>query len=83
MLITDRGYESMKSLELYISKGQKVITSVKTGEGDVMRKIKSIDLISGIPAGMDFSPKDNIFYRQYEIEYSIKGNGDNVIEADR
>ena len=28
VLITDRGYESMKNLELYISKGQKVITSV-------------------------------------------------------
>ena len=29
ILITDRGYESMKNLEVYIAKGQKVITSVK------------------------------------------------------
>ena len=29
ILITDRVYESMKNLEMYIAKGQKIITSVK------------------------------------------------------
>ena len=42
VLITDRGYESMKNPELYISKGQKVITSVKASGGDVLEKIKAI-----------------------------------------
>ena len=42
VLITDRGYESMKNLELYISKGQKVITSVKVSGGDVLEKICDI-----------------------------------------
>ena len=83
ILITDRGYESLKNLELYISKRQKVITSVKVGQGDVLKKIKEIDLSSGIPEGMSYDPKSELFYSQYDCKYSVKGNGDNVIEADR
>lgn len=83
ILITDRGYESLKNLELYISKRQKVITSVKVGQGDVLKKIKEIDLSSGIPEGMSYDAKSELFYSQYDCKYSVKGNGDNVIEADR
>lgn len=83
VLITDRGYESMKNLELYVAKRQKVITSVKTGQGDVLKKIKDIDLSSGIPEGMDYDVDREVYYRQYDCEYSVKGNGDNVIGADR
>ena len=83
VLITDRGYESMKNLELYISKGQKVITSVKVSGGDVLEKIKAIDMSRGFPLGMTIAPKDNLYYAQYDMDYSVKGNGDNVIKADR
>lgn len=83
VLITDRGYESLKNLELYISRRQKVITSVKAGQGDVLKKIKAIDLSSGVPEGMSYDPKSELFYSQYGCSYSVKGNGDNVIEADR
>jgi len=83
VLITDRGYESMKNLELYISKGQKVITSVKVTGGDVLDKIKAIDMSRGFPKGMTIAPKDNLYYAQYDMEYSVKGNGDNVIKADK
>lgn len=83
ILITDRGYESMKNLELYISKHQKVITSVKVGQGDVLKEIKNIDLSSGIPKGMDYDAKSELFYRQYDCKYAVKGNGDNAIEADK
>lgn len=83
ILITDRGYESLKNIELYISKKQKVITSVKVGQGDVLKHIKAIDLSSGIPEGMSFDPANCIFYRQYDCEYAVKGNGDNTIRADR
>ena len=83
VLITDRGYESIKNLELYISKRQKVITSVKVNQGEVLKRIKEIDLSSGIPDGMDYDVKSEIFYAQYDCRYSVKGNGDNVIEADR
>ena len=83
VLITDRGYESMKNLELYVARGQKVITSVKVTGGDVMDKIKAIDMSHGFPQGMTIAPKDNLYYAQYDMEYSVKGNGDNVIKADK
>ena len=81
-LITDRGYESMKNLEAYIAKGQKVITSVKVSGSDVLGKIRAIDMSRGFPQGMTIAPKDNLYYAQYDMEYSVGGNGDNVIKAD-
>lgn len=83
VLITDRGYESMKNLELYIGRRQKVITSVKVSQGDVLKKIREIDLSSGYPKGMTLAPKDNLYYAQYDMEYTVKGNGDHRINADR
>lgn len=83
ILITDRGYESMKNLELYISKRQKVITSVKVGQGDVLKEIKKIDISTGIPQGMDYDAKSSLFYQQYDCNYAVKGNGENTIKADR
>ena len=50
ILITDRRDESMKNLEVYIAKGQKVITSVKCGQGEALKVIKSIDLSTGAKA---------------------------------
>ena len=83
VLITDRGYESMKNLELYISKNQKVITSVKCGQGEPLKYIKALDISTGIPKGMEYSRTEDLFYKQYDLDYSVKGNGDNVIKADR
>jgi hypothetical protein len=37
----------------------------------------------GFPQGMTIAPKDNLYYAQYDMEYSVKGNGDNVIKADK
>ena len=83
ILITDRGYESMKNLEVYIAKSQKVITSVKCGQGEALKAIRSIDLSTGVPEGMTFSKDTNLFYKQYDLDYKVQGNGEHVIEADR
>ncbi|MCF0163758.1 MAG: transposase, partial [Bacteroidales bacterium] len=83
VLITDRGYESMKNLELYIAKGQKIITSVKVSGCDVISRIRQIDMSHGFPQGMTIAPKDNLYYAQYDMDYSVGGNGDNVIKADK
>ena len=82
ILITDRGYESLKNIELYIARGQRVLTSVKASQGDVLALIKTIDMSHRIPAGMQYSKADRLFYMQSKVEYSVKGNGDNVIKAD-
>lgn len=83
VLITDRGYESMNNLESCIAKRQKLITSVKCGQGEALKMIKSIDLSTGVPQGMAFSKETGLFYKQYDLEYRIQGNGDHVIQADR
>ena len=80
VLITDIGYESMKNLELYIAKGQQVITSVKVSGSDVLSKIKEIDMSHGFHQGMTIAPKDNLYYAQYDMDYSV---GDNVIKANK
>lgn len=83
ILITDRGYKSMKNLELYISKGQKVITSVKVSQGDVLKKIKEMDMSRGYLQGMSIARKENIYFTQYAMDYTVSGNGDHVIKADK
>jgi hypothetical protein len=83
VLITDRGYESMKNLELYISKGQKVITSVKVSQGDVLKRIKEVDMSRGYPQGMAIARKENLYYAQYPIDYTVKGRGDHQIKAEK
>lgn len=83
ILITDRGYESMKNLEVYIAKNQKVITSVKCGQGEALKAIKDIDLSTGVPEGMAFSKDTNLFYKQFDLDYKVQGNGDHIIEANR
>ena len=81
VLVTDRGYESMKNLELYIAKGQKVISSVKVSQGEVLRLIKSLDMSDGFPKGMSVAHKENIYYLQREGEYAVGGNGNKIIPA--
>lgn len=49
VLITEMGYESMKNLEAYIAKDQKVITSVNVSDSDVLGKIRAIDMSRGFP----------------------------------
>ena len=83
ILITDRGYESLKNLELCIAKGQKLITSVKCSQGEPLKAIKSIDLSTGVPEGMVFSKETGLFYRQYDLDYQVQGNGEHVVKANR
>ena len=73
----------MKNLEMYIAKGQKIITSVKVSNSDVLSLIKGIDMSEGYPKGMKLSAKEKLYYAQYSKDYFVGGNGDNVIKADK
>lgn len=72
-----------KNLEVYIAKSQKVITSVKCGQGEALKAIKAIDISTGESGGMAFSKDTNLFYKQYNLDYKVQGNGEHIIEADR
>lgn len=83
ILVTDRGYESMRNLESCIAKDQKLITSVKCGQGEALRRIKAIDLSTGVPMGMAYSKEAGLFYSQYDLKYRIAGSGDRSMGAKR
>ena len=72
-----------KEVVMTVAVGQKVITSVKVSGSDVLNKIKEIDMSHGFPQGMTIAPKDNLYYAQYDMDYSVGGNGDNVIKANK
>ncbi|MGN1219318.1 MAG: hypothetical protein ACI4TU_00070 [Candidatus Cryptobacteroides sp.] len=68
-------------MERYIAKGQKVITSVKVSGSDVLSKIKEIDMSHGFPQGMTIAPKDNLYYAQYDMDYSVGGSQVDICKA--
>lgn len=83
VLITDRGYESVKNLETYIDRHQKMIMGTKTGQSHVRRQIDDFGDFGHHPAGMDIDPENRIYYKQFDIEYQIDGKRGNVKKADR
>ena len=72
VLITDRGYESLRNLEKYIQRGQSMVMCVKTGQGDVLKAIKELGDFSTRPEGMTVDPDAQIYYKQYELNYTVK-----------
>ncbi len=83
ILVTDRGYESVQNLEKYILRGQPMIMCVKMRQKPVLDKIAEFGVIEGRPDGMLFDTENKLYYKQYDIEYDVVGNGDTVHKADR
>ncbi len=83
ILVTDRGYESVQNLERYILRGQPMIMCVKMRQKLVLDRIEEFGVIEGKPAGMLFDTESRLYYRQYDLEYDVRGNGDTVHKADR
>ena len=83
VLITDRGYESIRNLEMYIDKGQPMIMGTKTGQKHVRKEIDNFGPFDYHPSGMEIDPTERIYYKQFELEYQIEGKRDNVKKANR
>ena len=83
VLITDRGYESIRNLEMYIDKGQPMIMGTKVGQKHVLKEIEAFGTFDHHPEGMDVDPEERIYYKQYDLEYQIEGRRDNIKKADR
>lgn len=83
VLITDRGYESIRNLELYIDKNQPMIMGTKVGQKHVRKEIDAFGSFDHHPEEMEVDPKERIYYKQYDFEYQIEGRRDNVKKADR
>ena len=83
ILITDRGYESIRNLEIYIDKKQPMIMGTKVGQKHVRKEIDTFGTFDHHPEEMEIDPKERIYYKQYDLEYQIEGRRDNVKKADR
>ena len=82
ILITDRGYESIRNLELYIDQQQRMIMGTKTGQKHVRRLIDEFGNFGHHPDGMQVDPEERIYYLQKDMDYQIEGQRDNVKKAD-
>ena len=83
ILISDRGYDSIRNLEKYIQRGQSMILCVKTNRREVMKAIRELGEFGIRPEGMKFDSEEKIYYKQYDIAYEIKGTGKSTKRANR
>ena len=83
VLITDRGYESIKNLEMYIDKKQRMIMGTKTSQAHVRKQIDAFGAFDHHPEGMEIDPDERIYFKQFDLEYQIEGKRDNVKKADK
>jgi len=83
VLITDRGYETLRNLEKYILRGQPMVMCAKTGQKEVAKAIQELGEFGARPEGMDIDPDARIYYRQYDIDYEVESTGVSSKNADR
>jgi hypothetical protein len=83
VLVTDRGYESLRNLEKYILRGQPTVMCVKTGQSDVLKAIRGLGEFGARPEGMTIDPDAKVYHKQYEIDYAVKSAGKSTKKADR
>lgn len=83
VLITDRGYESIKNLEMYIDKKQRMIMGSKTSQAHVRKQIDAFGDFGHHPEGMEIDPEERVYFKQYDLEYQIEGKRDNIKQADK
>jgi hypothetical protein len=75
ILVTDRGYESIRNLETYILKEQAMIMCTKVQQCFVSEKINAFGAFDGRPNEMEIDPEAQIYYKQYDIEYEVNSTG--------
>ena len=83
VLITDRGYESIRNLEMYIDKKQRMIMGTKTSQAHVRKQIDAFGNFDHHPDSMEIDAEERIYYKQYDLEYQIEGKRENVKQADK
>ena len=83
VLIFDRGYYSLKNLELFIAMRQKIICCMKVGIGMALEQIKSMGDFSFIPDGMKYSTDLRLFVGQYPQHYTVHTEDGQVLESDK
>ena len=83
ILITDRGYESMRNLEKYILRGQSMVMCAKTGQKDVAKAIKGLKEFSARPKEMAVDSEAMVYHVQFDIDYEVESTGQSAKKSDR
>ena len=83
ILVTDRGYESLRNLEKYILRGQSIVMCVKSGQGDALKAIQGLREYGARPEGMMVDADARVYHKQYDIAYEVKSTGQSAKKADR
>lgn len=71
VLITDRGYESIRNLERYILNGQPLIMWVRVKQAMVMNRIREFGNFSHCPYGMEVDEESRLYHKQYDLDYKV------------
>ena len=85
ILLTDRGYESIRNLETYILKQQPMIMCAKVQQQLISEKITAFKNLDDMtrPEEMEVDPETLIYYHQYDVDYEVKSKGQSTQKADR
>ena len=83
VLITERGYESVRNMERYILDGQPLIMWVKVRQKMVLDRIRAFGSFIHSPEGMEVDEDSRIYYRQYDIDYKVEVRSGVEKDADR
>jgi len=83
ILITDRGYESLRNLEKYILRGQAMVMCTKTGQKDVVKAIRELGEFGARPEGMVVDSDAMVYHAQYDIGYEVESTGQATKMSDR
>jgi transposase len=73
IMITDRGYDSVRNLEKFILTNQAMIICTKSTQKDVTKEIEDLGEFSDSPNSMYFNHNSKHFFKQIPIIYEIKG----------
>ena len=83
VLITDRGYDTLRNLEKYILRGQSMIMCAKTGQKEVVKAIRGFGEFGARPEEMAVDPDARVYYKQYDIDYEVESIGHSTKASNR
>lgn len=72
ILVTDRGYEKIETLEAYILKGKAMIMCTKVQQALVKQVINSFAPFTDVPEEMTYDRNSGIYFFQQKLEYAVR-----------
>ncbi len=81
--VTDRGYETIQTLELLITKGVACIMATKVGQRHVQDSITSFAPFISRPKEMHYDRSTGLYYLQKGIGYEVQTDRGRKVVADR